>query len=103
MYLNEIKEDYCIYVNDKSEYLQIQKFMFTVGIYWCGLDNRTKIFESWSWGDELYFPRYINVYYYEGSKYHQMGNNDILKRIKINASAILRKHKLEKINVNKNK
>ena len=102
MYLNEIKEDYCIYVNDKSEYLQIQKFMFTVDIYWCNSDNMTKIFEHWTWG-EMEFPRYINIYYYKGSRRHEMANNNCLKELKINASAILRKHKLEKINVNKNK
>lgn len=102
------KKDYVIYVQSYTEFIEIQKFLFSNNVFWCGIEPK-ELFVKWTSGVELIFPRYLYIVYIDNNDGYYMANGvannnsieaDLLdqnKLICINAITLLRKKKLLKI------
>ena len=96
-----------IYVKDSNEWIDIQKYLFRNDIFWIG-DTYGKFFTKWyvDGADfDLGFPRYLSMTIFggrlvimnTGNRYSS--DNDLSEDFKVlDASLLLRKDKLNKIN-----
>lgn len=101
------KQDYSIYCENYSQYINIQKYFFSINIAWCSpLFNKT-IFtkDHWTATNNFTFPRYIRLNYDIYTNRHTISNVvdmiDNTNDPEIKASTLLRKLKLQKINENR--
>jgi hypothetical protein len=108
----KIKQDYCILVDNYSDWIDIQKYLFSIDINWMGFSNKifTKFYYKTSKSSDIIFPRYLVINYFEDERQWVMWNtgNHKLETISkpnngpvINATTILRKKKILKIEASK--
>lgn len=98
-------DNYCIYVKNYSEWIDIQKYLFSQGYRWIGSHDQ-QLFTKWE-KTEIIFPRNLLFSYIENnnnwyltnvynSAEHSLSNPENFKEIK--ALDILRSDKLKKLN-----
>jgi len=116
------KENYCIYVENYNDWIELQKYLFENDFRWVGLLNKSTIFKSWQFNEKLVFPRLMNIDFINrdeknwdqfigwttpSDKYimSNVSSNHLPNTLKnaenrpiIKCSAILRKVKLQKLN-----
>lgn len=107
----KIKQDYCILVNNYSDWIDIQKYLFSINFQWMGFKN--KLFKKYYTGnkhEDIIFPRYLVINFFNDERAWAMYNtpNYEIQHITkpndgplIMASSILRKQKLQKIETSK--
>ena len=101
-------ENYCIYVNNYSEWIELQKYLFELNVSWLG-EHRKKLYTTWKSTNKevnILFPRNLLLYYNDEQRRWCMANNENYegsclsnddKYTEIKAVNILRKNKLKQL------